>query len=252
MSFMGELRDIGVADLLYLLALRRQSGRLAVSSNGEEVSLYLERGQLILVTSSNASLRLGRMLIRLGFLDDDRLREVLQIQEHHCQGQPLGRVLLDYDFISESQLSACVEEQCIEILSRVISASDGIFVYHRGTAASAGTMIIPLNADRIVLDATRRSDELSTMRSLLPSENAPLMLSETINDVAEYLSDHEVFLAASLQAGAVSIHDVSNLGLMEELELWRTVLSLRERGHIIVSAPDDAKGSRSQPLELIT
>jgi hypothetical protein len=75
MSFMGELRDIGVADLLYLLALRRQTGRLAVSSNGEEVSLYLERGQLVLVTSSNAGLRLGRMLIRLGIVDSDRLRE---------------------------------------------------------------------------------------------------------------------------------------------------------------------------------
>ena len=248
MSFMGELRDIGVADLLYLLALRRQTGRLAVSSNGEEVSLYLERGQLILVTSSNASLRLGRMLIRLGILDKDRLREALQIQEQHCQGQPLGRVLLNYDFISESQLSACVEEQCIEILSRVISASDGIFVYHRGTAAQAGTMIIPLNADRIVLDATRRSDDLSTMRGLLPNEHAPLMLSDTIDEVADSLSDHEVYFAATLQPGAISIHEVSNLGLMDELELWRTVLSLRERGHIIVGMSNESV--ESFPLQL--
>ena len=42
MSFMGELSDIGVADLLYLLALRRQTGKLAVGANGDEVSLYLD------------------------------------------------------------------------------------------------------------------------------------------------------------------------------------------------------------------
>jgi hypothetical protein len=238
-SFMGELSDIGVADLLYLLALRRQTGRLAISSSGEEVSLYLERGQLILVTSSNATLRLGRMLIRLGILDNDRLREALQIQEQYGQGQPLGRVLLAYDFVSEAELSSCVEEQCVEILSRVISATNGIFVYHRDSAAPAGTMIIPLNADRIVLEATRRSDELSTLRSLLPKENAPLMLSDTIEAAAETLSDPEVYLAATLQPGAVSIQEIARVGLMEELELWRTVLSLRERGHITVGAADD-------------
>ena len=247
MSFMGELRDIGVADLLYLLALRRQTGRLAVSSNGEEVSLYLERGQLVLVTSSNAGLRLGRMLIRLGILDNDRLREALQTQEQFARGQPLGRVLLAYDFVTEEQLSACVEEQCVEILARVISASGGIFAYHRDSTVPPGTMIIPLNADRIVLEATRRSDEVSTMRSLLPREQAPLMLSDTIDEVAETLTDQEVYLAATLQPGPISIREIASMGLMDELELWRTVLSLRERGHIIVGATDDLSAPAGVP-----
>jgi len=239
MSFMGELNDIGVADLLYLLALRRQTGRLAISSSGEEVSLYLERGQLVLVTSSNASLRLGRMLIRLGILDGDRLREALQAQEQFARGQPLGRVLLTYDFVTEEELSACVEEQCVEILARVISASDGIFAYDRESNVPLGTLIIPLNADRIVLEATRSSDELSTMRSLLPKEQAPLMLSETIDEVADSLSDPEVYLAAALQPGPISIREIASMGLMDELKLWRTVLSLRERGHIIVGTSDE-------------
>jgi len=54
MSFMGEINDIGVADLLYLLALRQQSGRLSVVANGDEVSLYIEHGKMVLVTSSVA------------------------------------------------------------------------------------------------------------------------------------------------------------------------------------------------------
>jgi hypothetical protein len=247
MSFMGELNDIRVADLLYLLELRRQTGRLAISSNGEEVSLYLERGQLVLVTSSNASLRLGRMLIRLGILDEDRLREALQAQEQFARGQPLGRVLLSYDFVTEEQLSACVEEQCVEILARVISASDGIFAYHQESSAPPGTLIIPLNADRIVLEATRRSDELSTMRNLLPKEQAPLMLSDTIEEVAETLTDLEVYLAATMQPGPISIREIASMGLMDELELWRTVLSLRERGHIIVATSDDLSTVASTP-----
>ena len=81
MSFMGEINDIGVADLLYLLALRQQSGRLSVVANGDEVSLHIEHGKMVLVTSSNMALRLGRMLVRLEFLTYDRLREALRRQE---------------------------------------------------------------------------------------------------------------------------------------------------------------------------
>ena len=74
---MGELSDIGVADLIYLLAIHRQTGKLTISANGDEVYLYLDDGQLILITSSNQSVRLGRLLIRLGILDADRLRDAL-------------------------------------------------------------------------------------------------------------------------------------------------------------------------------
>src|SRR5215212_6105168 len=73
-AFMGELSDISVADLLYLLSLRRQSGKLSISANGDEVNLFLSRGQLALVTSSNLTLRLGRMLVRLGMLDGIQLK----------------------------------------------------------------------------------------------------------------------------------------------------------------------------------
>ena len=91
MSFMGEINDIGVADLLYLLALRQQSGRLSVVANGDEVSLYIEHGKMVLVTSSNMALRLGRMLVRLEFLTNDRLREALRLQEQIAAGGRLAR-----------------------------------------------------------------------------------------------------------------------------------------------------------------
>lgn len=234
MAFMGELRDIGVADLLYLLALRRQTGKLAISSNGEEVGLFLDCGQLILVTSSNMSLRLGRMLIRMGFLDADGLRDALQSQEQSGRGKPLGRVLLERGYVTEAQLSACVEEQCIEILARVISADVGTFVYHQGSTVPPGTEIVPLNADRIVLEATRRTDEIARLRALLPNDHALVMLTDAILEKADTLTDDEVFLATSLQAGARSVRELAMAGIMEERSLWRALIAMRDRGVIVI------------------
>ena len=159
-----------------------KSGRLSVVANGDEVSLYIDHGKMVLVTSSNMALRLGRMLVRLEFLTNDRLREALRLQEQMSGRRPLGSILIDGGFITEAQLHQCIEEQCIEVLARIIAAESGIFVFHRESRVSPQTEIVPLNSDRILLEATRRTDEITRLRTMLPDELAPLMLGPTIRE----------------------------------------------------------------------
>jgi hypothetical protein len=236
---MGELSDISVADLLYLLSLRRQSGKLSISANGDEVNLFLSKGQLALVTSSNLTLRLGRMLVRLGMLDIIQLREALQEQESAGRSRPLGEILIDRGWISEEELAYCVEEQCVEILARVIAADHGIFVYNRGGAAPLKNELQPLNADHIVLEATRRTDELQRLRELLPGPNSRLALTSLIDELADTLSDTEIMIASVLHSDAETLEEVAETLAMDELALWRTILSMRERGMIKSIQPDD-------------
>ena len=101
MSFMGELSDIGVADLLYLLALHQKTGRLSVVANGEEVSLAIDQGRMVHVNSSNMTLRLGKMLVRLEFLTSDRLRDALRRLEQMGGRRPLGSFLIEGGYITE-------------------------------------------------------------------------------------------------------------------------------------------------------
>src|SRR3954447_22060552 len=108
MAFMGEIRDIGVADLLYLLAIRQQSGRLSITANGDEVSIFIDNGRMVVVNSSNPALRLGRMLVQLDYLSDAQLREALKYQEHQGAGRSLGNILVNENFITDSQLTHCV------------------------------------------------------------------------------------------------------------------------------------------------
>ena len=233
MAFLGELSDIGVADLLYLLALRRQTGKLAISTNGDEVSLFLQSGQIVLVSSSNMALRLGRMLTRMGFLPPKQLREALQVQDKSHHSKPLGAILIERNFITEEQLARCVEEQCVEILARVIGASRGIFVFHRDRAAHEQTELVPLNADRILLEASRRADEMARLRVLLPEASAPLMLSPDWDDATESLTDIEVLVTAALDGRAMSLGEIRSQLDLQELVLLRSVVDLRERGLIV-------------------
>lgn len=238
MAFMGEISDIGVADLLYLLALRQQSGRLAVVANGDEVSMFIDKGRMVLVTSTNTSLRLGRMLVRLEILSNDRLREALKFQESAGDGRALGTILIENGFISDAQLRQCVEEQCIEVLARVIAADGGIFVFHRDARVSPKTEIVPLNSDRILLEATRRTDELSALKALLPSETATLMLSPDIDSQADQMTDHEIQVASALYGRPANLRELTARVALEEVTMWRTVVSMRSRGWIVPTGDD--------------
>lgn len=233
MTFMGEISEIGVADLLYLLALRQQSGCLSVIADREDASLHLDQGRMIHVSSSNASLRLGRMLVHMELLTAERLRDALRRQEQLGGTQPLGSILIDGGYITESELRQCVEEQCIEVLSRVISASSGNFVFHADTRVSPRTEIVALNSDRILLEAARRTDSLAALRSLLPDDSAPLALSPEIDSGADALSDSEILVASALYSGPASLRDLSSAVSLDDATLWHTVISMRAQGWIV-------------------
>jgi hypothetical protein len=234
-SFMGEISDIGAADLLYLLGLKQQSGHLAIRANSDEVVISLVRGRLTSVASSDPALRLGRMLVRFGHLTPDGLRRVLQLQEQ-SGGDPLGKVLLDRGVLNQEQLARCVEEQCIEILSKVIAAESGSFVFSPGETMAPANHI-PLNADRIMLEATRRTDELLNLRSMLPDSETPLMIGPDLDALADTLSDAEVFIAATLQTAPATFNEIAARLSMEPATLWSTIIGMRQRGLLIDVRP---------------
>jgi hypothetical protein len=250
MAFMGEVSDIGVADLLYLLALRQQTGRLSVVANGDEVSMFIDKGRMALVTSTNASLRLGRMLIRLDILTNDRLREALRFQETAGDGKALGTILIENGFITEQQLHQCVEEQCIEVLARVIAAVSGIFVFHRDAKVSPKTEMVPLNSDRILLEATRRTDELAALKSILPGESSILMLSPDIDNQADQMADAEIQIASALYGRPASMRELTARVALEEVTLWKTIVSMRSRGWLVASR-DDATTPAHRIVQLV-
>src|SRR5262245_8355714 len=92
-STIGELSDIGVADLIDIFSRRERTGRLTIKTGGQEVHLYFEAGRLALVSSTDITLRLGRMLIRQGLLDTPRLLEALHAQSESGNRKSLSAIL---------------------------------------------------------------------------------------------------------------------------------------------------------------
>ncbi|MDQ3512793.1 MAG: DUF4388 domain-containing protein [Chloroflexota bacterium] len=157
---MGDLADIPVPDLLFIIGQRRLSGRLLVQIATEEVSVYVLRGAVAMVTSSLPTMRLGSALVRDGLITEANLRDALAGQEETVPTQRLGDIVVERGWVDPARLAACIENQSIDLIARVVSADSGSFLFSRDLPLPATSNLLELKAERLVLEATRRRDEL--------------------------------------------------------------------------------------------
>jgi len=136
-AIFGELSDISIPDLVELFTKRQQTGKLTVKADGRAVDFYFAGGRITLASSTDLTLRLGRMLIKLEVITSQQLLDALHDQAESGRARPLGTILLSRGLVTEAQLSRCVEEQCVELLARVIAAHHGTFLYTEAAVAPA-------------------------------------------------------------------------------------------------------------------
>ena len=160
MAIMGDLSDIPVPDLLFIMSQRRLSGRLLVEIASEEVSIYVRQGAVVMVTSSLPTMRLGSALTRAGLISEDDLQDALTEQENSSPARCLGDILLERGLVDPVSLASCVENQSIDLVARVVGADNGAFLFSRDLPLPATSNLLEIKAERLVLEATRRRDEI--------------------------------------------------------------------------------------------
>jgi hypothetical protein len=232
LSTIGELSDISVTDLIDIFTRRGRTGRLVVKAGGQEVHLYFEDGRILLISSTDITIRLGRMLIRQGLLDTQRLLEALHLQSEAGSKRPLGQMLLDRDWVTRADLTRCVEEQSIEALARAISAEPGLFVFEAGVSRPAYVEPVPLDPSILLRAAQERTEALRVLRDQLPQPGTPLSINTSNPESSGAIDDlgaPEAMIVTVLRTGPKSYGELSYHVALDELTLGVAVLTLIER-----------------------
>jgi hypothetical protein len=66
MGFYGDLHDLPLHDIVYVLSSKEKSGLLTLRTDGDEITLVFERGTVTSLRSSDGSLRIGELLVDQG------------------------------------------------------------------------------------------------------------------------------------------------------------------------------------------
>ena len=164
MAVTGDLADLNLSDLLIIFKMRASTGTLVVVSGDEGVSLHLEWGRLVRVSSTQVTRRLGERLYQSGKLSERQLAEALHIQATSQNSVPLGTLLLQLGMVTPGDLEHVLEGQAKEILYRALVWTDGSFSFSPAPNPSGAVPLPEINIDSVILDAMRRADEWEAER----------------------------------------------------------------------------------------
>ncbi len=124
----GSLKNLPLTDMFQLIANTQKSGVMTLTRHEARARLYFELGRLAYahVTPGN---HLGEIMVRMDLLSFHEVQEILKRQRTENPGTLLGRMAVDMGYIEEEDLGRAVELQALEVLSELMSWSDGIFEF---------------------------------------------------------------------------------------------------------------------------
>jgi Domain of unknown function (DUF4388) len=170
----GSLEGFGLAELFRLLSQTKKTGRLDVTRSAGRGQIYFREGTVYHATSSLSTMPLGRRLVDLGALTERRLAQALD--QHAVTGERVGDILLQTRAVAEEQLEAAVRLQVEDAVFDLMRWDRGEFSWQPGVAIATEVPVAFL-VEELIVEASRRIDELDVIRAKVPSPNAVMTLS---------------------------------------------------------------------------
>lgn len=228
-------RSYPIPELMELLGFRRTSGKIQVTTPKETFGLFIDHGRICAATSSLRTLRLGHLLLQRGAVAPAFLHDVLRGRRVLANGRALGAALIDEGVVTREELVATIEEQIIEILSRLVAVTDASVLMIADAPLPAGIEVGDFDTEALLEEANKRHVQRAAahaMQRLLPAHNAELALTVQLVLVSYQLSDSELLIALQIDKGGMTLDRLGNIVPLEPLTLKRAVISLFERGYL--------------------
>ncbi|MEI6126429.1 MAG: DUF4388 domain-containing protein, partial [Pseudomonadota bacterium] len=176
MALQGNIETFYISSLLQLLCNDKKSGILRVSGGEDVITVYIKEGTIIYATSSVKEERLGFLLRSEGVIGTDELERCLQhAREKNIK---LGKVLIDEGYITHEDLSTIIHQQVENILYSLFMWEKGKFQYEDCSHNLTDEIVTQLDTMEVILEASRRVDEMSVLIKQVPDKNQILRKSD--------------------------------------------------------------------------
>lgn len=176
----GTLDDFTLPDILQLLAFTGKTGRLRIEREGHQGRVWFRDGHVRFATSDTGRIALGRRLVGAGLVTTDQLERALEQQRAPGgRGLRLGRILIEDGALDEQALESMVREQVQDAIFDLMRWTGGAFRFDVEASDATIEEDIELTAsvEDLVMEGSRRLDEWDTVRHKIPSTQAVVAMA---------------------------------------------------------------------------
>jgi len=223
MSLKGDLRTVGLTTLLQILESDSKTGLLQIKNKDKVVGLFLKDGGIAYATCSQSDSKLGYLLRSSGVITEEELEVHLALSED--TNQALGKILVDKNVITSGKLSEFIQEQAENIIYDLFFWEGGVYEYLDVEIDSERLLLKKINIMHVLLEASRRIDEMQVIKQLIPDNSLVFEKSGDIKSVVDKLNEQELSILA-LVDGKCSVRQVIEKSGLDEYSVLNILNSL--------------------------
>src|SRR6266568_5711198 len=244
MGVSGNLKTMQPGDLLQWLSLGQKSGTLVVANKSVEKRIFFKTGRVISSASNDPRDYLGQFLISHGFLTEQELMKAMEVQ--HSSGILLGKILVMIDVISEPDLLRLMRLKAEEEIYDIFLWREAEFHFNDDQLPTMEMIPLQVDVTGIIMEGTRRVDEWSRIREVIPHDVMIPIVAKTIPPAD--LSDVQQTVVKSVD-GKRTIAEIELEARTSLFIVCSTLHKLAREGFIRMTEPQGSRAEEKPPFE---
>lgn len=170
MALVGNIRDFGLSDFLYLVDRGYKTGGLHLAHEQEMALLFFEKGKLVMAVRRPEDQQ-GDLLVRLGVLNADQLDQARQQLATRDHGATLTQVIVDEQIAGKDQIQNALQGFTEESVYGLFGWPEGEFRFEQNQRPAPDAPVIPtpISVDHLIMEGVRRIDEWGRIKDRIPS-----------------------------------------------------------------------------------
>ena len=156
LDFKGNLKSIGLSTILQILSSDNKTGILQFSSGHKKRAICLKEGKII-AGSGQPGLQLGQILYQKGLISPETVLQVLDKAKQ--AGKRMGEMLLALGYLEEDTLKELIHHQVREVVFDLLGWTEGDFHYQDCQVEFDDVVVEDINAIQLLLESAVRKDE---------------------------------------------------------------------------------------------
>lgn len=230
MNLQGDFEGLTLASILQLLCNDQKTGILTVTNGEDNIRVIFDQGTIVYATSPLKQTRLGFLLQSAGVISGQQLSKCLAYAREHKLH--LGKVLVQKGYISQDTLKQYNTKQVEAILYDLLLWEKGQFEYKDARLNLTNMIVTQLNPMKLILEASRRIDELSVLRKVIPSDKLVFKMSGKVHSKEEIKLNANEWRVLSLIDGVRSVRQVVRESGYDEFAVYKIFFSVISSGLI--------------------
>jgi CheY-like chemotaxis protein len=222
----GNLASFRIVEVLQMVGLQRQTGRLSISRSDEDAEIYFKDGTIVFASSTYGGSKpsLEGLLGRSCKITDEGVRHVLRTAE--ITRQPIDQILAKEKMLDLRTFADCLRRHTESTVYKVMAWNEGTFFFEKVPPPPFATPM-QLKVDDLLLEGARRSDEWTLIQQKIP--NFTIVFEPMIGDADELTTrgmsdiDMKVF---SLIDGKRTVQAVIDDSSLSEFEVAKSMFIL--------------------------